>query len=261
MRQRSEEIRRVIERRPPGFALLSYLEKRAADAGVKTNIRSMNLLPPVSTGAYEETAVEMKLDKLTMKQLTDFLYLVELPEETDPDPEDLHRQDEGESGIPERADPGVYLSAARSQGAADMRLRMNRAIVGYHPCRHRDAVHLPLSPFPRGGADGLRQGGRRRPVSRGHALHRHDPALFSAGICAFGHHRRLAGPSGCDPPCGRPDHPSRGAGPAQGAVGDPRDGGRATAARCGDGSSSHGPFPSRDRSPRRWTSGISASTK
>ena len=81
LRQRSEEIRRVIERRPPGFAFLSYLEKRAADAGVKSNIRSMNLLPPVSTGAYEEATAEIKLDKLTMKQLTDFLYQAELPEE------------------------------------------------------------------------------------------------------------------------------------------------------------------------------------
>lgn len=81
LRQRSEEIRRLIERRPPGFALLSYLEKRASDAGVKGSIRSMNLLPAVSSGAYEENAVEIKLDKLTMKQLTDFLYQVELPEE------------------------------------------------------------------------------------------------------------------------------------------------------------------------------------
>ncbi len=81
LRQRSEEIRRVIERRPPGFTLFSYLEKRAGDAGVKTNIRSINLLPLAPTGAYEETTVEMKLDKLTMKQLTDFLYQVESPEE------------------------------------------------------------------------------------------------------------------------------------------------------------------------------------
>jgi general secretion pathway protein M len=52
-RQRFEEIRRVIERRTPSFALLSYLEKRASDAGVKGNIRSMNLLPSVSTaGEY-----------------------------------------------------------------------------------------------------------------------------------------------------------------------------------------------------------------
>ncbi len=50
IRQRSEEIRRVIERRPPGFALLSYLEKRAGDAGVKTNIRSMNPLTAAFDG-------------------------------------------------------------------------------------------------------------------------------------------------------------------------------------------------------------------
>jgi general secretion pathway protein M len=81
LRQRSEEIKRVVERRPPGFALFSYLEKRAGDAGVKANIRSMNPLKSVPVEAYEETTVEMKLDKLTMKQLTDFLYLVESRED------------------------------------------------------------------------------------------------------------------------------------------------------------------------------------
>ena len=81
IRQRAEEIRRVIQRRPPGFALISHLEKKAGDAGVKTNIRSMNPLPSAPAGSYEETAVEMKLDKLTMKQLTDFLYQVESTEE------------------------------------------------------------------------------------------------------------------------------------------------------------------------------------
>jgi hypothetical protein len=81
LRQRSEEIRRVIERRPPGFALFSYLEKRASDAGVKTNIKSINPLKSAPEGAYEETAVEMRLEKLTMKQLTDFLYLVESRED------------------------------------------------------------------------------------------------------------------------------------------------------------------------------------
>jgi general secretion pathway protein M len=79
LRQRSEEIRRVIDRRPPGFALFSYLEKRAGDAGVKTNIKSINPLKSTPAGAYEESVVEVKLDKLTMKQLTDFLYQVESP--------------------------------------------------------------------------------------------------------------------------------------------------------------------------------------
>jgi general secretion pathway protein M len=81
LRQRSEEIQRASERRPPGFTLFSYLERRAGDAGVKTNIRSLTPLTLAPTGAYDETAVEMKLDKLTMKQLTDFLYLLESPEE------------------------------------------------------------------------------------------------------------------------------------------------------------------------------------
>jgi general secretion pathway protein M len=81
LRQRSEEIKKVVKRRPPEFALFSYLEKRAGDAGVKANIRAMNPLKSVPMEAYEETAVEMKLDKLTMKQLTDFLYLVESRED------------------------------------------------------------------------------------------------------------------------------------------------------------------------------------
>jgi general secretion pathway protein M len=79
--RRSEDIRRMSAKRPPDFALFSYLEKRAGDAGVKANIRSMNPLKSSPSGAYEETAVEMKMDKLTMKQLTDFLYLVESKEE------------------------------------------------------------------------------------------------------------------------------------------------------------------------------------
>jgi hypothetical protein len=81
LRQRSEEIRGIIAKRPPGFALFSYLERKAGEAGVKGNIRSINPLKATPTGAYEEAAVEIKLDKLTMKQMTDFFYLVESPEE------------------------------------------------------------------------------------------------------------------------------------------------------------------------------------
>ena len=81
LRRRSEEIRRVIERRPPGFALFSYLEKRAGDARFNSNIKSIIPLKSAPAEACEETAVEMRLDKLTTKQLTDFLYLVESREE------------------------------------------------------------------------------------------------------------------------------------------------------------------------------------
>ena len=81
LRARSEKIKRLIERRPPGFSLFSYLEKQADQAAVKTNIRSINPIKSSPAATHEESAVEMKLDKVTMKQLVDFLYLVESPGE------------------------------------------------------------------------------------------------------------------------------------------------------------------------------------
>jgi len=81
LRRGSEEIRRVIERRSPDFALFSYLEKKAAEAGIKSHIKSLNPIKPTSAGAYEETAVEIKIEKLTIRQLTDFLHAVESPEQ------------------------------------------------------------------------------------------------------------------------------------------------------------------------------------
>lgn len=81
LRRSSDEIRRVIEQRPQGFALFSYLEKRANDAGVKMNVKSISPMKGATEGVYEEVVVEIKLEKLTMKQLTDFLFLTESPRE------------------------------------------------------------------------------------------------------------------------------------------------------------------------------------
>jgi general secretion pathway protein M len=81
LRRSSEAMRKVIEKRPPGFALFSYLEKKANDTGLKAHIKSINPLKPTAAGAYEETAVEIKIENLTIKQLTDFLYNVESPEQ------------------------------------------------------------------------------------------------------------------------------------------------------------------------------------
>ena len=81
LRERSTEIRRAIERRPPDFNLFSDLERRGAEAGVKTNIRSITPLKTIAVGPYEEASVEIRLEKMTMKQLTDFLYRVESRED------------------------------------------------------------------------------------------------------------------------------------------------------------------------------------
>lgn len=80
LKRSSDAIRKVVEGRPPGFALFSYLEKKAGETGLKAHIKSINPLKSTAMGAYEEAAVEIRLENLTIKQLTDFIYHVESPE-------------------------------------------------------------------------------------------------------------------------------------------------------------------------------------
>jgi general secretion pathway protein M len=80
-KQRSDEIQKALARRPQNFALFSYLERKADETGLKQNIKSMNPSKMSSVGAYEETSVEIKLEKITLKQLTSFLYSVESPQD------------------------------------------------------------------------------------------------------------------------------------------------------------------------------------
>jgi general secretion pathway protein M len=77
LKQNSAEIQHMLSNRPRDFALFSYLERKAGEVGVKANIKSMNPLRGKTVGPYEETAVDMQLDKLTLKQVKDFLYAVD----------------------------------------------------------------------------------------------------------------------------------------------------------------------------------------
>lgn len=81
LRRSSEEIRAAAAKLPPDFALFSYLEKKAQETGLKGHIKAIKPLKPTSAGAYEETAAEIKIENLTIRQLTDFLYYVESPEQ------------------------------------------------------------------------------------------------------------------------------------------------------------------------------------
>ena len=81
LRRSSEEIRKAVTKLPPDFALFSYLEKKAQETGLKGHIKAIKPLKPTSAGVYEETAAEIKMESLTIKQLTDFLYNVESPEQ------------------------------------------------------------------------------------------------------------------------------------------------------------------------------------
>lgn len=79
LRVDSGDIGVILARRPKGFTLFSFLEGQAGRAGIKSNIKYMK--PSISTDAtpYKESSVEMKLEKITLKQLVEYLYLVESP--------------------------------------------------------------------------------------------------------------------------------------------------------------------------------------
>jgi general secretion pathway protein M len=75
------EIRTGMNRRAPNFTLFSHLERKAGETGVRKNIQHMQPSRSASAGSYEEVSVEIKLEKITLKELVNFLYAVESPEE------------------------------------------------------------------------------------------------------------------------------------------------------------------------------------
>lgn len=64
--------------RPKGFTLYSFLQQLAAKAGVKDRITYMKPTKKVQKGSpYKLSRVELKLDAITLEQLTTYLYEVE----------------------------------------------------------------------------------------------------------------------------------------------------------------------------------------
>jgi general secretion pathway protein M len=81
LKRQAAKIQQALARRPQNFSLFSTLEKIAGEAGVKSSIKSMNAAKGSISGPYEELPVDIRLDKITLRQLTDFLYLLESPQE------------------------------------------------------------------------------------------------------------------------------------------------------------------------------------
>jgi len=73
----SGKIRRILAKRSRDFTLFSYLDQKAADSGVKGNIISMHPIQGLTNGVYTERILEVKIEKVTMKQFLNFLYAVE----------------------------------------------------------------------------------------------------------------------------------------------------------------------------------------
>ena len=73
------KLKQAMAARGAGFTLFAYLEKKATQANVRGRIKQMNSAKGMQTASLEESLIDMKLEKITVKQLTDFLYYVESP--------------------------------------------------------------------------------------------------------------------------------------------------------------------------------------
>ena len=76
----SQGVKKVLANRKKGFTLFSFLEKAAGAAEVKQHIKYMKPSKSQGSGPYKESLVELKLESITLKQLVNYLYRVESPE-------------------------------------------------------------------------------------------------------------------------------------------------------------------------------------
>jgi general secretion pathway protein M len=74
----SKDLDSSIKRRPRTFTLFSFIDKLAGTSGIKSNIAYMKPSSSnLKNSAYTLSTVEIKMNALTMEQLTTFLYGIE----------------------------------------------------------------------------------------------------------------------------------------------------------------------------------------
>lgn len=76
-RQETRDVARTLAERPADFTLFSFLERAATATAVRGNINYMKPSTTQTAGPYRELMVEMKLEKITLGQLVDYLYSIE----------------------------------------------------------------------------------------------------------------------------------------------------------------------------------------
>jgi len=78
LKDENERFKRNFSDRPRGFTLFSFLDQLAGEAGIKDHIAYMK--PSKSrpkNSPYNLSMVELKLQGISIKQLTPYLYMVE----------------------------------------------------------------------------------------------------------------------------------------------------------------------------------------
>ncbi len=66
-----------LQQRSPSFSLFSFIEEKATKAKVKQQINSMTPSTSEGEGALRESRVDLKLERISLQQLVDFLKEIE----------------------------------------------------------------------------------------------------------------------------------------------------------------------------------------
>lgn len=77
LKRRQGEITRLIQQRERGFSLFSFLEQQADGVKLKNRVAYMKPSTSELDDNLQESAVEMKMEQITLGQLVDFLASVE----------------------------------------------------------------------------------------------------------------------------------------------------------------------------------------
>jgi general secretion pathway protein M len=80
LKSRQGDIEKRLAERSPGFSLFSFLEEQAAAARVKDRVTYMKPTANEIDEGFNESIVEMKIEKVTLDQLVSFLLKIESAE-------------------------------------------------------------------------------------------------------------------------------------------------------------------------------------
>lgn len=78
IKKKSDLSKNLVAMRKKGFTLFSFLDKNTGEAGIKDHISYMKPSSSVQKNSkYKISLVEMKLQAITLEQLTTYLYKIE----------------------------------------------------------------------------------------------------------------------------------------------------------------------------------------
>ncbi len=77
LQNQAVNIQNRLQKRSPSFTLFSFIEERATKAKVKQQINSMTPSISEGEGPLQESRVDLKLEKISLQQLVDFLQQIE----------------------------------------------------------------------------------------------------------------------------------------------------------------------------------------